>query len=168
MSTARSIGKLSAHHLRAVPLIAAGLSTLIVAERLGTSREHVQRLKNNVEFQRLVAEYLSIATDDVLKAVQTLLTRDVAENVTFLQDVRRGKFARVPAESLRIRVQTSLGLLDRQIPKRTEVKQENTLTFKVSAEDRRALQGVMDEVKRLPAPAHTVIDVDALDDAVAS
>lgn len=160
-----TIRTLTARHRQCVPLVAVGLPDSVVAERSGYHPAQIDRLRRNRAFQQLVADYLAIASDGLVEAVHLLLTRDTIENLGFLQDVRRGKFAKQPAESMRLRVQASLGLLDRQIPKRTEVKQDNTLIFRISAEDRKALQGVMDEARALPPPVIGVAEIDVTPDA---
>jgi len=146
-------------HRSLVPLVAAGLSSAVIAAEAGCAASVVDRVKRAPAFRALVHAYASASRRQFLDAVDTVLTRDALATLRFLQQVRDGKLRGQSADALRVRLQAASILFDRQVPKRTEVTEDKTIRLVIGREKRDELQALMAEaLPALPGPAETVVE----------
>lgn len=139
------------YHRRMIPLIAAGMRPSQIAVELGCSREHVHAITANHEFKEELARYQREVSLGFQQALVTEVARDGLRNLRFLKAVRSGKIAG-KGEQLRVRVAAATALLDRQLPKRTEVTEDRTIRLKIEPVERQMLEAMVAEVDQYIPP----------------
>jgi hypothetical protein len=134
-----------------IPLLAAGMTPKQIAAELGCSREHVYAVKNNDEVREELAQYQREVSLGFQQALVTEVARDGLRNLKFLKRVRSGKIE-AKGEQLRVRVAAATALLDRQLPKRTEVTEDRTIRLLLQPAERQALEAMVVEVDKYSTP----------------
>lgn len=155
--------------------MAAGLKATEAASRLDMSVQRVYQIQQSPLFQALVEHKRAAHSLAVRERVAEKLLGDGERNIDFLIGLRNGAadILADDTDKVRLRLDASKVLIDRQAPKRSEQTSESTFVLRVEAGERAALDAVaaevlvdMDDVAAEPVQADPV-PVPLYDDAVA-
>lgn len=149
MGGAPSVTGLRPRDYKLVRMLAEGHTHAACAKVFGLKTDTIRSmLRDRPSLRRLLDETAAALGEEVAKALARSIALDAPKSVAFLQQVRDREIAGQgdKADDLRVRVVATRTLLDRQLPKRSEVSEERTVRFVFAAEDRRQIEADLEVV----------------------
>lgn len=154
---------LGANHRLMAFMIAAGMRPGEVARRVGMNKQRVSIIQRSPLFRTLVEQHRREIIERGMKTTIDKIMGDAPINVDFLRELRDGKVDGIPIDPdsvdiVRVRLQASNALFDRQAPKRTETDTRSHLTITVEHEQKLLADQTCAEVGDPIEPEFTNID----------